>query len=447
MITVLEDVLTVGKKIMWDWPFIGFFLSTLNKQVLFKGDLEYEQIQTAAVGKASSSINYKLWVNSDFWISLSDSLKIDILRHEVRHIVYFHPTMSKSYKHKEIFNIAADLTVNQGLDAIIQESRKMSYDDYMDFIEKNAEAIKSGKVKAPYRFCIPEDYGFDANEWGKGTKYYYDHLLAKAMDKNDQSQGAQNLRRMVNSSQQGNPTYISHESWKDFENSTDFDNELLDNQTKYVLKEIYQKNKDRFAGNIPGHLRDFIDDLLKDRPPVFNWKAVLRQFAAYSIDYYTKSSRRKLNKRVPDFSTIKVKPKKKIFVGLDTSGSMSNDDIALCFTEIHHMWRSGTNVVVGECDAALDRKEDVYDYNGVYPKNRKGLSGGGGTSCDPLISYVNDTQGQYCCFIYLTDGYMSQPKVKSNIPMITILVPNGTDEEGLSEHGKFGKVIKMNYDC
>ena len=141
-----------------------------------------------------------------------------------------------------------------------------------------------------------------------------------------------------------------------------------------------------------------------------------------------------------------MKPKKSVFIGLDTSGSMSNEDIRQCFGEVDQMWRTGVEVWVGECDAHLDRKNDVWEYKGTYPKTRGGLSGGGGTSVKPLIEYVNDNPHKYSCFIYLTDGYMSDPGIESKMFMMTVLTMSGTDPKELQERKQFGYVIKMKED-
>jgi predicted metal-dependent peptidase len=71
------------------------------------------------------------------------------------------------------------------------------------------------------------------------------------------------------------------------------------------------------------------------------------------------------------------------------------------------------------------------------------MTGGGGTSVEPVISYVNKYRDRYHCVIYLTDGHVPVPPVKSRIPMITVITSNGADPRPLRESGMFGNVIKI----
>ena len=93
-----------GKTLMIREPFYGLFLSSLNKIIT-------DSVSTLAVGL--DGINTNLYINENFWNSLTDTEQIAVLKHELIHICFFHLTLRSSFANNELFNIAADLEVNQ----------------------------------------------------------------------------------------------------------------------------------------------------------------------------------------------------------------------------------------------------------------------------------------------------------------------------------------------
>ena len=71
---------------------------------------------TAAVGLKSTGEIY-LIVNPNFWLGLTDSERAAVLKHEVLHMVFRHVTrLVDEKKHQIIWNLAADLVVNQEIE-------------------------------------------------------------------------------------------------------------------------------------------------------------------------------------------------------------------------------------------------------------------------------------------------------------------------------------------
>ena len=62
---------------------------------------------------SKQNINAQLAINPDFWESLSDNHRHGLLKHELLHIAFNHLTTRDSYADKKLFNIAADLEINQ----------------------------------------------------------------------------------------------------------------------------------------------------------------------------------------------------------------------------------------------------------------------------------------------------------------------------------------------
>ena len=104
---IYQDIAQKSKSLMIKEPFYGLFLLGLNKEV---SDINCD---TACVFK--KDINTYLRISPTFWEELGtdDATKKGVLKHELLHIAFFHLLNSKTYPDSTLFNIAADLEVNQ----------------------------------------------------------------------------------------------------------------------------------------------------------------------------------------------------------------------------------------------------------------------------------------------------------------------------------------------
>ena len=128
-------------------------------------------------------------------------------------------------------------------------------------------------------------------------------------------------------------------------------------------------------------------------------------------------SRAKLNIRFPDIPAIKIKQKKSLLCAIDTSASVSNQELTAFFTQIHHILKGGIDVTIVECDVDIKR---IYQYKrGKKPK----VSGRGGTSFEPVIKLLNE-DGRYNGLVYFTDGYGSFSS-KPLKPCLWVITPRG----------------------
>ena len=139
-----------------------------------------------------------------------------------------------------------------------------------------------------------------------------------------------------------------------------------------------------------------------------------------------------MNIRFPDNAAIKIKRRNKILVATDTSGSVSNAEQELFFEQIYHIYKTGTEVDIIECDAAIGR---VYKFD---PKNMTPMTGGGGTSFSPVLEFLNKSR-DHNGLIYLTDGYPCDSQtVKTHKPVLWIITPTGSTEFNFT-----GRKVKM----
>ena len=129
-----------SKELMLKEPFYGIFLIMLNKQ--FTND-----VPTAGVGV--DGINYRLYINPEFWKNLSRQHQLGLLKHELLHIGFFHLTSFTHHSHKIISNYAKDIEINQYIDSAYLPNDGITLNTF------------------PELNLLPK----------KGSNYYYDELL------------------------------------------------------------------------------------------------------------------------------------------------------------------------------------------------------------------------------------------------------------------------------
>jgi predicted metal-dependent peptidase len=149
---------------------------------------------------------------------------------------------------------------------------------------------------------------------------------------------------------------------------------------------------------------------------VIDWRSYLRRFNGMASKVYTKKTRRKPNKRFFGNPALKIKQKKNTLVAIDTSGSVSKDDLREFLSEIHHIYKTGTQITVIECDATIGR---VYEYKGKTEEDAE-VTGRGGTSYEPVMKYLWDHKDKYQNLIYLTDGECSVDKTQPCKPTLWV---------------------------
>jgi predicted metal-dependent peptidase len=398
------------KELMLTEPFYGLFLIMMNK--VWRDDLD-----TAGVSK--HNINVQLAINPTFWSNLSSEYKVGILKHEILHVAFQHLLLRDSYKNKKLFNIAADLEINQYIDRKFlpggnyptkedyEEDTKLFLDNIKDRLKQGDLTEKEAReetLKIPMRALFLEDFA-ELNLQPKGGTDYYYKELEKTMDQNGNSSNG-TLQQCLSG---GDPNHggeapWEHTTWDEFEGMSEAEKKLIQKQVEYQLKEVANQVKGR--GTIPGEFSQLIEELFKDEPAKFNWKAYLRNFVGGSTQTDAKKTRRKKSKRFPANPGLKIVERRHVLVGVDTSGSVSNEELAEFFHEMDHMHRTGTEITVVQCDTAIS---SIQKYRNAEDGKIK-IHGRGGTYFDPVVDYYNENLRKFSCLIYFTDGEAPNPE-------------------------------------
>lgn len=367
-----EQLAKTAKDLILAEPFYGMFLIMLNK-------VWRKTVPTAGV--SLNGINYQLAINEEFWDSLPMIQHRGLLKHELLHIGFMHITDFNHLSDKKLANVAMDLEINQYIDKSWLPPGGMHLDT---FPELNLEPKK-------------------------GTKYYYDKLQQGKKDRN-----CPNLNDLLKGMGQGQIVIKlgngqddinapDHSTWEEFEDLDEATKTLIKAQTEHILKEVAdQITKSR--GTVPGEFAEILDRINHVEPPKFDWKGYLRRFAGGSTKIYTKKTRRKYNKRYTDSPGLKIKPRRHILVAIDTSGSVSTNELNEFMHEIGHIHKTGTEVTILQADSAIS-------HIAPYKKNQEmKIYGRGGTSFQPAVDHYRENNHKYTAMVYFTDGEAPAPE-------------------------------------
>jgi predicted metal-dependent peptidase len=381
----------ISKDLMLKEPYYGFFLIMLNK--VWRKDLP-----TAGVSK--QNINYQLAINEEFWMGLSDDHKMGLLKHELLHIAFGHLVSFSSFSNKKLANVAMDMEINQYIEDSWLPEGGIRIEDYEDLrLDKKA-----------------------------GCRYYYDQLL-RLQDEKDKNgtTGNDAMDKLLDNVASGD--IPDHSTWEEFDDMTDAEKKLIEKQVQKILQDAKEQTVKK-RGNVPGEIEGLIvvEEFVA---PKFDWKGYLRRFTGVSTKVFTKKIRRKENRRYEDNPGLKIKMRQHMLLAIDTSGSVSDTELAEFMNEIHHIYKVGVDITVVQCDTSI---KSIEPYRG---KNEISVLGRGGTEFDPVLDYYNANLKKYTSLVYFTDGecYTS---VRPRGKVLWVLSERSSMNEDLP-----GQVIKL----
>ena len=405
----LNEVSKTTIRLILDEPFYGHFFTGIIKEVT-------ERVPTLAVGLAQTQMT-KLYVNAKFWkeVLVTPEYRYGVIKHEILHVVLKHILVVKRYEQKDIFNIAADIVVNQ-------------------YIEPHQ--LIDGVVLLSQFDGLSLESNMDVG-------YYYDKLagawngyMGSLGTENEQEKtpAIENLEKYINGF---NEHLAQHDLWQsEIGRMTQAERDILEEALNRVVENTIQRVGPRGIGKLPAGLKAYLDDLIVSMKPRLNWRRVLRIFTANASRTFIKNTIRRPSKRYGTSPGIQVRNKQKLLVAIDTSGSVSMIDLEEFFGEMYHIWRQGAEILVVECDTVIQNK---YIYRGKTPKF---VVGRGGTAFDAPIQFANE-EYHPDAIVYFTDGYAPPPTVKSRKPVLWMVSSSGLPE-GEGAWLQFpGRMVKM----
>ena len=343
-------------------PFFGQI--ALNTPVIFT-----DSIETMGVDGVS------LFVNPKFVEEKSQAELCGVIAHECLHVALLHPTR-RGQRDPKKWNIATDHAVN-------------------------LELLKAIRADDGYLMELPDDCLADPQYEGMSADTIYNRLPDDKGDDGDQP-GDQP------GNQPGDSPGDTGGCGEVFDAPADVSVEEIEAEIKQRV--VQAAHSARAQGKLPGNMESMIDDMLK---PVVDWKSKLREHfeRVFPSDYsWMRPNRRFLHEGLY-LPGVEKDGTGHIVVGVDTSSSVSDDEIKQFISEINSICEDVVpeKVTVIYCHTnvwAVDEFEADEDFT-VRPRR------GGGTEFVPVFEEIEKRGIQPKALIYLTDlgcnGYPTTP--------------------------------------
>jgi len=350
--------------------FYGYLLSKIKRFYSYS-------IPTAAI-----SLKRRILINPVFFAILNKDEQMGVLEHECLHLAMLHFkrffAQMTCVEFKEIINIAMDGAINQ-ISIFPQCKGSVTY-------ELLVELTKDKDLKK-------ED---TAEYYFKKLMERYDEIMDKI--KNDPA-----FKKMVEDLMKGHD--------KSLQDSMNADGTGMDPVMESAMRNIlqkakeYQKKVDRQAGTEPG------DSFVRLLPRYVNidkniWKRAINHCIGFVpvADTYQVYNRPNRRNKLSNWGNRHVLENNKLYVGIDTSASISDDELEQFLGHISRAIRS--------CDLAVDLIECDYELQRVTNNIKRmpnagevEVHGRGGTDLTKILDYIEATENnKKARLVLMTDG-------------------------------------------
>jgi predicted metal-dependent peptidase len=437
---------------------------------------------TMAVGVTKEG-KYVLFYDPEWIAKLALTELMLTCEHEVYHLLLGHIPRylnlisglvdeEEKRKFRSVMNIAADCAANE-----LMRSEQ-------GFDKKFGEYFYGSKATEDRSFLIPETFDMEREQPFEVYQFTLLGRLKKTVQKlaeglnmttlsvpvqsssgqggaqgpQDQQagpgpQGQQNQSGSGNGQQSGNgggqqphaildqyfndKTGGAHQFWEQaVEGLTDDEKQGLADKLQNELRQLVQqavRGQSKSRGTMPAGVADLIEAILA--PPKIPWPQVLRSLVTRTRQTKIGRGMSRPSRRmhgVPGILPFPGKARDRKFTvafAIDTSGSMSEDELALALTELLNIAKTedDVHIWVMYCDAAL---HITYEVTAVSDVDFNVL-GRGGTDFNPPFIKVRELLKSGTgpdILIYATDGEAPAPRHENRvpIPVIWLLTPGAT---------------------
>jgi predicted metal-dependent peptidase len=303
---------------------------------------------------------------------LQDTELKGLILHENLHKAFRHTTVWKHLYEKDpqLANMACDYVIN----LMIHDSDP-----------------QGSMVTLPEGGCLDEKYrGMDAGQVFK--------LLQQQGGKGGKGDGN------GDSQEEGGQGFDEH----DWESA----NEMSQDEQQALAREIDQALRQGalLAGKLNGNVPREISEAMEAK---VNWREVLRDFVSSICNDKDNATWRRPNRRLVAsgvyLPSVIGEAVGRITVGIDTSGSIGNEQIGQFLGELlsicNHVQPEGIDLLYWDTEVCQHEKYERGEYEAMMSSTKP--KGGGGTDASCVPNYLLEHKMRPECVIMLTDGYVS----------------------------------------
>lgn len=257
------------------------------------------------------------------------------------------------------------------------------------------EADQQAKVIA-----LPKIALFDAKYKGLNSKQIYDLLRKQKQQQQSQGQGQGQA--------QGEPSLDEH-MWDEAEGMSDADKKKIEERVDAAIRQGIiahnKKNKGKEAGGMYRTLQEML-------MPQVDWREQLREFIKQACPDKTKTSWRKINRRMLEFDlylpVLIGEQMKDLVVAVDTSGSIGDKELGAFLSEIKSICEEirPSNLHLLYWDTRIANHEQYTESNLDLLTTSTRPKGGGGTTPSCIAKYMKEKHIDAELCIVFTDGHV-----------------------------------------
>ena len=352
--------MAVDPKIMKKIDRAKLILLTEKNSVFYSVLLAQLRLQITEDIPTAATDGISLLINPKFIENMPMNEMVFLLLHEVSHVAYFHMSrMKEGDLDLKVWNAAADYLIN-------------------------LELTKLG-------YAMPKGGLLDRKYKGMGTMEIYEKLMENG--------GQNTIPQFDLDLLEGDPG-----KGDDGQGQKMSDTEKQERIIGNVMKAATQAKMANEAGSIPGHVARLLEDITNPKLP---WNVILQQHM--SIYAKTNYTWRRPNKRFPDIylPTLNEQKLADIFVAVDTSGSLEEEELNEFMSEIRYIWDMLKPAKIKLVSFDTEIRDVLEFHEGEYMESLT-LSGGGGTNPQEIMDMI--AAESPVVSIVMTDGEFNMPK-------------------------------------
>lgn len=385
--------------------------------------LDSKDVEVAAVAVGKDQVTTQLLLNLTKLKTMDHKTVFYIMIHEFMHILLMH-FLRKSTRDAKLWNVSTDLAINTIIDSSYHSMfgkmdilfglhpGKAPFDTYPTHrtSEEYYEMLKKDDNITITEVVVDDGDGAPGEQDGDGS--------GKSPSKPGQKKIVRITNKKTGATVDHKPT-ITHEG-------------MTEEQMALTAEKMRQAIS-KACGKGSSYIEELIERFMKGQ---VDWRHQLRQYVgSVKADYMLTMYRP--NRRDEDAKGKKRKRKLNIVYAVDTSGSMSNDEIAAGFAEVRAFRSIGAQVWILQCDDRMQGKPIKLKHNTPCPTK---VYGRGGTDFKPVFALIKkDKSLKPDVVIYMTDMGVCDsefPKGK-DVFRKTIWLSNGDYQV------PFGRLIKI----
>jgi len=372
-----------------------------------KGTWVEKQFEATGKPKTMATDHFNIYYDEDFVNSLSPQELDFVILHEGEHIALMH-SLRLGKRDPLLWNVSADFSLNDGLETIyipgiIELWKRKGYKNWSD------EA-----PKCPKQALLDKKYTYKM-----GAEKIYNKLL----DQQQQQQGdgqsqsgngnGDNFEDMVLAPQQGQG-----------ESNEEYEERITKAMESTAIEAVRAAKMAKDAGLLTADMEWLIKDLSE---PKVDWRQQLALYMTQIMQSYDDYTWKKRNRRygsfdfaLPAYSGETLPP---IYIGFDTSGSMSLQDQKDGAAEVEGILNTfNTEATFVYTDYGVAGTETFTSEDSPIKLTPKG---GGGTSFKPFFKWVEEQDRQPAFVLYFTDLYGGFPEIEPDYPVLWVTKTRG----------------------